>query len=83
MKTNRTFKRTELAMLYFPEIQPRSAWQKLREWICNNPQLHRLDQTGRRSFTPAEVTLIFEVLGEPDSTQHRMAVLTDGRWQLA
>ena len=68
MKTNRTFKRTELAMLYFPEIQPRSAWQKLRHWICINPQLCRLDQTGRRTFSPAEVTLIFDVLGEPSDT---------------
>ncbi|MBR7030009.1 MAG: DUF4248 domain-containing protein [Prevotella sp.] len=68
MNTNRTYKRAELAALYFPDITPQAAWRKLRGWICLNPQLRRLDQTGRRSFTPAEVTLIFVVLGEPDCT---------------
>ena len=68
MNTNRTFKRTELAQLYFPDLQPRSAWQKLRHWICINPQLSRLDTMGRRTFSPAEVALIFTVLGEPDDS---------------
>ena len=68
MNTNRTFKRTELAQLYFPDLQPRSAWQKLRHWICINPQLRRLDTMGRRTFSPAEVALIFTVLGEPDDS---------------
>ena len=66
MITKRTMRRTELAQLYFPDLQPRSAWQKLRHWICINPQLRRLDNMGRRSFSPAEVGLIFTVLGEPD-----------------
>ena len=68
MNTNRTYKRAELAALYFPDITPQAAWRKLRGWICLNPQLRRLDQTGRRSFTPAAVTLISGLLGEPACT---------------
>ena len=58
-KTIRAFGRSELAQQYFPQISPMSAWRKFREWLVLNPSLTR------RTFTPAEVQLIYTELGEP------------------
>ena len=64
-KMIRTFGRTELALQYFPKLCPEAAWHKLRQWITINPVLSHLRDLRRRSFTPAEVELIFTQLGEP------------------
>ena len=64
-KTIRTFGRSELAQQYFPQISPMSAWRKFREWLVLNPSLRSLASVTRRTFTPAEVQLIFNELGEP------------------
>ena len=61
----RTYGRTELAQLYFPDYVDRAAWRKLRQWFSINPSLSPLLQLSRRTFTPAEVRLIFSQLGEP------------------
>ena len=61
----RSFGRTELALQYFPKLCPEAAWHKLRQWITINPVLSHLRELRRRSFTPAEVQLIFTQLGEP------------------
>jgi len=63
--TVRTFGRSELAQLYFPQMQQKSAWQKLKSWLVVNPRLRALSSLPRRTFTPAEVALIYEELGEP------------------
>ena len=68
--TIRAYGRQELACLYFPESSPRSAWRRLKGWIMLNPRLRSgLAPEGRmsllRSFTPREVELITEELGEP------------------
>lgn len=55
----RSFGRTELALQYFPKLCPEAAWHKLRQWITINPVLSHLRELRRRSFTPAEVQLIF------------------------
>ena len=60
-----TFKRSELALRYFPDLKPMSAWEKFKEWLAVNPRLHYLTKLTRRTFTPAEVQLIYEELGEP------------------
>ena len=57
--------RTELARLYFPMLSSKSAWQKLRRWFAVNPRLRGLTGLARRSFTPAELALIYSELGEP------------------
>ena len=62
--------RTELAQIYFPDINPDSAWKKLKHWIDINHDLtetlHTLGYTGCcRSFTPAQVEAIVHFLGEP------------------
>ena len=61
----RTYGRTELAKCYFPHLTPDAAWHKLRSWLRENPSLAHLYMKRTRTFTPAEVSLIFSELGEP------------------
>ena len=66
----RQYGRTELAQLYFPHLTPQAAWRKLRSWLIINPQLRNyvcsLSDCGRgRTFTPKQVGVITEELGEP------------------
>ena len=64
-KVSRTFGRSELAQQYFPKLSSMSAWRKFKEWLDYNPRLQHLIQLTRRTFTPAEVQLIYTELGEP------------------
>ena len=57
--------RSELAQRYFPNIQPMSAWLKLKSLLQENPDLAPLAQLNRRTFLPAEVNKIYQVLGQP------------------
>lgn len=66
----REYGRMELAQAYCPDIAPESAWKKLRSWIELSPGLaERLRALGydghTRSFTPAQVRLIVDAIGEP------------------
>ena len=66
----RQYGRTELAQLYSPEITPESAWKKLKQWIDHYPGLDERLRTLRyhprqRIFTPAQVAVIVEAIGEP------------------
>jgi len=55
----------ELAQLYFPYILPRSAWQKLKSLLDEDPALQHLTMLKRRSFLPSEVNIIYQRLGRP------------------
>ena len=55
----------ELAQAYFPAILPRSAWKKLKALLMDDPQTAPLVELSRRTFLPAEVSIIFSVLGVP------------------
>lgn len=60
----------ELALRYFPESTPRSATTQLRRWIVRNTDLlealHAAGyQSMQRMYTPRQVMLILEYLGEP------------------
>ena len=57
--------RTELAQRYFPYIQPRSAWLKLKSLLSEDPDLEHLTRLRRRTFLPAEVNIIYQHLGQP------------------
>ena len=57
--------RTELAARYFPFIQPKSAWEKLRTLLLEDPALAHLTTLKRRTFLPAEVNKIYQSLGHP------------------
>ena len=61
----KSYGRTELAQLYFPQLTTDGAWHKLRSWLHLNPRLEHFYASRRRTFTPAEVALIFTELGEP------------------
>ena len=61
----KSFGRMELAQLYFPYILPRSAWQKLKTLLEEDPALQHLVSLKRRSFLPAEVNIIYQHLGRP------------------
>ena len=61
----KTYGRSELAQMYFPTLLQKSAWQKLKSWLQINPVLCSLASLTRRTYTPAEVQLIFSQLGEP------------------
>ena len=63
-------RKSQLATLYLPHIQPASARRTLRSWIAKNTALqNELARTGYSEkailLTPAQVGLIFRFLGEP------------------
>ena len=37
-----TFKRSELAQCYFPDLKPMSAWEKFKDWLNVNARLRPL-----------------------------------------
>lgn len=62
--------RKELAVLYFPDVAPRTATEHLRQWYRRcKPLQAALRLTGytpqQRTFTPRQVQLFYEYLGEP------------------
>ena len=59
------FGRTELALQYFPHLKPHSAWLKLRSLLTDDPSIAHLARQSRRTFMPAEVSLIYRSLGRP------------------
>ena len=66
----RTYGRTELAQLYCPGLCPQAAFRKLYQWIdfhrTLRSELHALVPSDKvRTYTPAQVQLIYNALGEP------------------
>ena len=66
----RTYGKGELAQLYCPNITTAAARKKLMLWINLYPNLmdapHQAGfSDSTRSFTPAQVKLIVDALGEP------------------
>ena len=60
----------QLALLYSADLTPHSAVNRLMRWIGQcEPLLKALDETGykkyNRIFSPKQVALIFQYLGEP------------------
>lgn len=63
-------KKRDLAQLYAPDLTPRAAVNRLREWIDRHPILTaELAKCGYRKtarvFTAKQVRLIITYLGEP------------------
>lgn len=66
----RNYSKQELAMLYFPDSDPRTATCHLMRWINRNVPLHQeLQSTGyyrhSKFFTTRQVCVIIDYLGEP------------------
>ena len=47
-----TMGRTELAQRYFPYIMPKSAWEKLKSLLLEDPDLAHLSKLKRRTSPP-------------------------------
>jgi len=66
----RSYGKGELAMLYIPDVLQASAVKEFNLWIRTSPGLEqKLQETGMsrtaRKYTPKQVRLIVEALGEP------------------
>ena len=67
----KSYGKSELALLYFPDAATTSgALSNLNSWIRGNRELYAALQScgmppKSKFFTPREVSLIFEYLGEP------------------
>ena len=66
----RPYTKKELALMYFPDSQPRTAVNHLMAWIRRSTQLWAELQTMEyentcKGFTPKQVRAIVEQLGEP------------------
>ena len=66
----RAYTKKELALLYFPDSNPRTAVNHLMSWIRGSKTLwQKLQETGyyvnSKAFTPRQVRAIVEQLGEP------------------
>ena len=69
-KITKSYGKGELASLYSPNIVASSACKRLTQWMNVHPTLMSdLIKTGynykQRTFTPLQVQLIFDALGEP------------------
>lgn len=71
MNEIRSYRKSELALLYFPDSQTKEgALSNLKSWIRGNKELTaELSKCGmpprQKAFTPKEVALIFKYLGDP------------------
>ena len=71
MNEIKSYRKSELALLYFPDSQTKEgALSNLKSWIRGNRELtdalHKCGMPPRKkSFTPKEVALIFHFLGDP------------------
>ena len=66
----RSYSKQELAMLYFPDSDPRTATCHLMRWINRNPKLQQeLKATCYyrhcKYFTTRQVCCVLDYLGEP------------------
>ena len=61
----RAYYKTELALIYCPEMSQRGALRRFNKWLKKNPRLaYLLDES---DFTPRQVQQIVDELGEPST----------------
>jgi len=61
----RAYGKSELAMMYAPELTESGAWKKLKRWMKINPRLRHLLKVNGKIFTPRQVRKIVDEVGEP------------------
>ena len=57
--------KSELAMMYAPELTESGARNRLRTWFKANPRLRYLLKVNGKIFTPRQVRKIVDEVGEP------------------
>ena len=60
----KSYGKSELAIKYFPDSTKQTALKKFRFWLNLNPRLRHLIGIGK-SYTPKQVQLIVNEIGEP------------------
>ena len=61
----KAYGKTELAMIYAPELTESGARARMRKWLAVNPRLRKLLKMKGRTYTPRQVQRIVNELGEP------------------
>ena len=61
----RTYGKSELAMLYYPNSTKEAAMESFRHELQINPRLRHLINRNRHVYWPKHVQLIVDELGEP------------------
>lgn len=61
----RAYGKSELAMMYAPELTESGARNRLRTWFKANPRLRYLLKVNGKIFTPRQVRKIVDEVGEP------------------
>lgn len=61
----RAYGKSELAMLYFPKHSTDAAMRNFRLWLDANPRLRCLRRQKGYFYTPKQVRMIVEEVGEP------------------
>ena len=69
--STKTYNKRRLARHYFPDLQPKSAVEKLRSWVYGCPELvTELEKTHFRwrkwDLTPRQLDLILYYIGDPE-----------------
>ena len=61
----RAYGKSELAMLYLPKHSKTTALKRLKSWLQFNPRLRHIVKGKKRYYTPREVKMMVDELGEP------------------
>ncbi len=72
MKKHKIYGHTELALLYFKNVQPKSASTQLARWLRRDEELWEElilagYRKGQRVFTPLQLEIIIDHLGDPEN----------------
>jgi len=72
MKKKIVYGHMEVAVLFFPHILPKSASRQLRNWIQRDEELlgdllRAGYVNGQRLYSPMQVKIIFDHLGDPET----------------
>lgn len=74
MDKNKIYGHTELALLYFPNVLPKSASTQLTRWIRRDKELlEALLRAGyfkgQRMYSPLQLSILIDHLGDPETWQ--------------
>ncbi len=61
----KSYGKSELAMMYAPELTESGALKRLKRWLQVNPRLPHLLKVKGGMYTPRQVQKIVDEVGEP------------------